>query len=166
MQHADPVPEDAPIFFDARLYPHRSLSPRGFALLMALASLISLGAGLFFWLKGAWPIFGFFGLDLLLLYLAFRHSYRSGRLWEAIQLGRDLVVRRFLPSGRVLTWSFQPHWVRVHLDEPPQHGSQLTLSSHGRSLTIGAFLTPEERQEVAQALRAALQRRNRQPMPA
>jgi hypothetical protein len=44
----------------------------------------------------------------------------------------------------------------VTIDDPPRHDSQLVLSSHGRALAIGAFLTAEERAEVARALRAAL----------
>ena len=44
------------------------------------------------------------------------------------------------------------------MDDPPEHESQLTLASHGRRLVVGAFLTPEERLELARALGAALAR--------
>jgi uncharacterized membrane protein len=42
------------------------------------------------------------------------------------------------------------------MDDPPRRDSWLTLASHGLSLRIGSFLTPAERLELAQALRAAL----------
>ena len=145
------------LLFDAVLYPHRSLSPAGFWLIMGAISLVSFTAGVAFLLKGAWPIFGFFGLDVLLMYWAFKASYRSGRLHETIRLSREaLVIERIQPSGRRQSWRFQPHWLRVELDEPAAHGSRLTLRSHGKSLVVGAFLTPEERAEVAVALRRAL----------
>lgn len=150
-----PTPVPAP--FDAVLYPHRSLGPAGFYVLMAAIVAVSAAVGAGFMLAGAWPVTGFLGLDVVLLYLAFRWNYREGRRAELIRLDGDgLTVRRVAPDGKALEWRFEPHWVRVALDHPPRQGSQLTLRSHGRSLVIGAFLTIEERREVARALEAAL----------
>ena len=97
---------------------------------------------------------GFLGLDVVLLYLAFRWNYRQGRRAEFIRLdGAELAVRRVEPSGRRREWRFDAHWLRVTIDD---RTDQLTLSSHGRTLVVGAFLSPEERLELAKALRAAL----------
>ena len=149
----------AGVYFDAVLMPHRSLSPTGFWVLMTLISAVSFVSGMFFALHGAWPVFGYFGLDVLLIYLAFRASYRSARLYETVKLTTDaLVVERIGPGGRRARWSFQPYWLRVEMDDPPQHHSQLRLTSHGRSLVLGAFLSPGERFEFAAALNAALRR--------
>jgi uncharacterized membrane protein len=146
-----------PARFDAILYPHRSLPPLGFAILMSAVVLVSAAVGAGFVLIGAWPVTGFFGLDVLLLYLAFRWNYRQGRRAELIRLDQQgLAVRRIEPSGRHREWRFEPHWVRVTMDDPPRPDSQLTVGSHGQQLIIGAFLTAEERLEVAKALRAAL----------
>jgi uncharacterized membrane protein len=148
-----------PYLFDAVLYPHRSLGPRGFWLLMGAISLVSFTAGIAFLLRGAWPVFGFFGLDVLLMYWAFKASYRSGRLRETVRLTSDaLTVERVSPGGRVQRWSFQPYWLRVEIDLPARHGSQVVLASHGKRLVVGAFLSPEERGEFAEALREALNR--------
>jgi len=149
----------AGVHFDAVLTPHRSLSPTGFWVLMTLISAVSFVSGMFFALHGAWPVFGYFGLDVLLIYLAFRASYRSARLYETVKLTADaLVVERIGPGRRRARWSFQPYWLRVELDDPPQHHSQLRLTSHGRSLVLGAFLSPGERFELAAALSQALRR--------
>ena len=68
-------------------------------------------------------------------------------------------MRRFAPSGTMREWRFAPFWLRVDIDDPPANdASRLTLSSHGRSLTVGGFLTAPERFALAQALRAALER--------
>ena len=145
------------VWFDAVLHPHRSLSPLGFLILMVALSSVSFATGIAFLLEGAWPIFGFFGLDVLLVYIAFRVNYRSGLIYETLRLTHDeLAVRRVFPSGKSSFWSFQPYWVRVEMDDPPQPDSVLKLSSHGKGLAIGAFLTPEEKLEVARALHAAL----------
>jgi len=149
--------------FDAILHPHTSLSPRGFLLFMALLCAMSFTAGIAFMLAGAWPVFGFFGLDVLIVWLAFRANYRAGRRCERLVLTDDaLTVERVSPGGARRSWRFQPYWLAVVLDEPPRRGAPLTLRSHGRALEIGAFLTPEEKQELAEALRAEL-RRLREP---
>jgi len=148
---------DGDYLFDAVLYPHRSLGPRGFALLMAAIALVGFGGGLAFLLAGAWPVFGFLGLDVALIYWAFKASYRSGRAHEVVRLTeRELTVERVAASGRSRRWSFQPYWLRIEIDDPPEHASQLVLASHGRHLSIGSFLTPQERGEFAAALRQAL----------
>ena len=146
-----------PARFDAVLYPNRSLGRFGFHLLMAAIVLVSGAIGAAFVLAGAWPVTGFLGLDVLLLYLAFRWNYRQGSRAEFIRLdAAGLVVRRVDPEGRAREWRFDANWVRITVEDPPHPGSHLILSSHGRSLVVGAFLSPEERLEVGKALRAAL----------
>ena len=152
----------APVLFDVVLRPNRSLGRPGFIAVMAGVVVVSVGLGTFFLLQGAWPVFGFFGLDILLLYLAFRLSYRSGRLRETITVTADeVVVRRIAPNGRTTEWRFNPYWLRVALDDPVEHESQITLTSHGRSVVIGPFLAPEERASLVRALREALGEANR-----
>jgi uncharacterized membrane protein len=143
--------------FDALLTPNRSLPRAGFLAVMAVVILISVGLGTYFVLHGAWPIFGFFGLDVLLLYLAFRINYRTGRLTEIVRLSADsLLVRRTTMRGKTQEWRFNPFWVRVEVEAPDEHHSRLILASHGERLEIAAFLSPEERLDFANALRDAL----------
>ena len=154
-QHSD-EPE---VLFDAVLSPHRSLSPRGFLALMLAIGGVSFAAGMVFFLVGAWPVVGFLGVDVLLIYLAFKLSYRSARGYESLHLTREgLTVRSVDPRGRERCWRFQPAWLQVEMDDPPRHESRLELRSHGRTLAIGGFLTPGERLDLARALREALER--------
>ena len=157
------TPEPGPVFFDATLHPNRSLSPAGFRILMIIAGVSVLIIGVLFVVAGAWPVFGFSGAEFLLLYIAFRLNYRSGRAYERVRLTeRQLEVMRVGPGGEVGRWEFEPTWLQISMDNPPRHDSQLRLTSHGRSLVIGAFLTPAERVEVADALRDAIAKwRNR-----
>ena len=156
------MPEDVPTrcHFDARLMPHRSLSRRGFHLLMAGVTLTFALVGFSFWSLGAWPVAGFCGLEVLLIWGAFELNYRAGRAHETVRLDRDsLVVTHVDASGRTNVWRFEPAWVRVDHLRPGSEDSMLAIASHGRRLVIGAFLTPEERSEVAGALMAAMERR-------
>ncbi len=148
----------SPVFFDAVLYPHRSLPLHGFLVLMLLLGGVSFAAGVSFVLIGAWPIFGYFGLDVLLVYLAFRASYRSARMHECVRLTEDtLTVERVGQRGERRRWQFQPFWLRVVLEEHDET-SRLVLASHGRELVLGGFLAPQERRRLAAALKDALTR--------
>jgi uncharacterized membrane protein len=154
------------VLFDAVLMPNRSLSPRSARRVLGVVSVVSFGLGVVFLSHGWWPVAGYFGLDVLLLWWAFRACRRAGLLVERLRLTREaLTVARIPPGRSPMVWTFQPTWLRVEIDEPPDEDSQLTLASHGRRLTVGRFLTPAERLEVAQALRAALVQA-RQPVPA
>ncbi len=147
----------SPVYFNAILYPNRSLGRRAFLIVMAIVGGTSFVAGLIFYTMGAWPVAGFYGLDLLLIYIAFKMSYRQGRMREKITLTEEtLEILRILPGGQEKRWTFQPAWVRVAMDDPPEHDSMLTIGSHGRTIIVGAFLAPEERLDLARALQAAL----------
>ncbi len=84
-KHFDPEPPE-PKLFSAELTPHRSLNRTGFLVLMAFLSFVSFAAGVAFWMMGAWPVFGFFGLDVLAVYWAFRINFRHARATEEISV--------------------------------------------------------------------------------
>jgi uncharacterized membrane protein len=149
----DEIREDAAL--DVTLRPYRSLSPAGFVVLMAVIGLAGFATAVAFFLVGAWPVPGFIGLDVALIYLAFRVSYRRARAWERVTLTRStLVVERGAPGCATKSFSFQPYWLRVEID----NAKRLLIASHGKRFEIGAFLHPAERVEFAENLRAALRR--------
>lgn len=152
----DPSGRD-PSRFSAVLTPHNSLGPRGFTVLMAAVGLVSFGTGLFFYMLGAWPVIGFMGLDVALIYVAFKLNFRALRLYETVDLTQDaLTVTRVAPSGKSESWSFNPYWVRLSLEPRLGRSSELSIASHGRRLIIASFLTDPEREDFASALSAAL----------
>jgi uncharacterized membrane protein len=143
--------------FSAILLPHRSLGRKGFITLMGVISAVSFLTGIAFYMKGAWPVLGFFGLDILLIYGAFRLNYRAGRIYETVELSdSELKVTRFHPSGRAESWTFNPYWVRLELEESESTANRLCLRSHGRVLPFGNFLSNDEKRGFAHALSAAL----------
>jgi uncharacterized membrane protein len=159
MSESLPPAAPPPVFLDAVLAPHRSLPPTGFVAVMAIFGGISFIAGTIFVLRGAWPVMGFFGLDVALVYLAFRINYRSARRQERIRLVEDvLTVERIAVRGARSSWRFQPYWLRVTLEEKPDESNRLTISSHGRSLVLGSFLGAGERRSLAALLRDGLAR--------
>lgn len=145
------------VYLDAVLQPHRSLGPKGFALVMGSIAVGGFAIGAAFFMAGAWPVAGFCGLEILLLYIAFKMNYRAARLREHIRLTDEgLEIARHKPDGRITRIRLEPAWLNVTMDDPPEHDSQLVISTRGKGMILGAFLTPAERLEVATALREAL----------
>jgi uncharacterized membrane protein len=143
--------------FSAVLLPHRSLGRKGFIVLMGVISVVSFLTGVAFYMKGAWPVLGFFGLDVVLVYGAFQLNYRAARIYETVELSdSELKVTRFHPSGRAEAWSFNPYWVRLELEESESSANRLSLRSHGRVLPFGNFLSDDEKRGFAHELGAAL----------
>lgn len=156
-----PTAADAePQIFAARLTPHRSLSRRGFRILMGGLGALCFGVGILFWSMGAWPITGFFGLDLALLWLAFRINNRDGRAFEEVRLTRsELVIRRVSPRGRETEIRLNPFWTRLVVERIVDEGVvRIAVTSHGRDHEIGGFLAPEDRASFGDAFAAALSR--------
>jgi uncharacterized membrane protein len=146
------------VFLEAVLYPYRSLSRRGFVTLMAALVAASVVVGVTCIMVGAWPIFGFFGLDVALVYLAFRASYHSARQHEHLRLtAASLTVEHVSARGARRSWRFEPYWLRVIFTETDETNS-LALASHGRTLMLGRFLAPGERRDLAAQLKGALAR--------
>jgi len=124
---------------------------------MAMVSVVSFGTGLLFYLLGAWPVIGFMGLDVLLIYVAFKLNFRALRVYETVDLTNEaLTVTRVEPDGKSQSWSFNPYWVREQVAERVGRTSELSLASHGKRLVFGRFLTDHEREDFAAALVSAL----------
>jgi uncharacterized membrane protein len=154
-----------PELFSALLTPHRSLNRTGFLVLMGCLCVLSFAAGLAFLLMGAWPVLGFFGLDVLAIYWAFRINFRRARASEEITVTpSELRVRRVSHRGHVVEWVLNPLWVRLDQKGDAEFGiERLYLVSRGRRVSIGSFLGPDEKASFAKALLGALQAAKRGP---
>jgi uncharacterized membrane protein len=154
-----------PTIFSATLTPHRSLGRVGFIVLMVLFGGISFVTGMLFLVAGAWPVFGFFGLDVLLLYWAFRLNYRHAEAYEQVTVtSSELKVRKVSHLGRAREWVLNPLWVRIDKVELEDFGiDRLFLVSRGKKLTIASFLGPDEKASFAKELGNALSEARRGP---
>jgi uncharacterized membrane protein len=139
------------------LTPYRSLSRTGFLVLMAAIGLVSFVTGTAFAMIGAWPVLGFFGLDVALVWYAFRRNYRAARQLEAIEItDGKLTLTRIGVDGRPHVTELIAAWVDVRLRRGTDGRTSIALASHGIEHAFGAFLTDDERIELAPALREAL----------
>lgn len=148
---------DRPVF-EALLTPHRSLGRRGFTVLMIVFAGLCLINGFIFLMAGAWPVFGFCGLDIALLFGAFWLNYRSARAREEVSVSRTrLEIRKFAPSGRRTDFLFNPFWARFRVARKEEFGIiGMQVSGEGRTTDVGSFLNPDDRETFASAFSGAL----------
>ena len=145
---------DQPTLFSARVTPHRSLNRTGFMVLMIFIGTVSFVAGIAFLLMGAWPVLGFFGLDVLVIYWAFRINFRSAEATEDIVVTpTELRVRRVNHRGHLIEWSFNPLWVQLEQTGDPEFGiERLYLVSRGRRVSIGILSGAGRKGKLFQSL--------------
>jgi uncharacterized membrane protein len=158
--------ESESTIFSATITPHRSLGQVGFLVLMLVFGGVSFFTGVAFLLMGAWPVFGFFGLDVLLLYGAIRLNNRHAAAYEEIKVtSSTLTVRKVSHRGMSREWLLNPLWVRLDRETIEDFGvARLFLVMRDKQLTVANFLSPAERETFAQALGNALAEARRGPV--
>ncbi len=144
--------------FSATLRPHRSLGPEGLAMLMALVGGACLIASLVFWSLGAWPVVGFLGLDIAIVWFAFSHNLRAARAFEVVTVSRTaLTIRKVAPGGRVREIRINPLWARLEVTDRGKDGvGAITVRAREKVVPVGVFLNRDERKSFARAFGAAL----------
>ena len=157
-----------PPLLELTLTPHRSLPRHGFVALMAALIGFNFAAGLVFLIAGAWPVIGFLGLDVLLVWIAFKLNYARARQAEKLLFYSDrLAIWRRDHWGREAVVDLQPYWLRVRVVRQQGAVVRLLLTSHGRRYAIGQFLAPDERERLALHIDQVLSAlRDGRPLPA
>ncbi|MDZ7823457.1 MAG: DUF2244 domain-containing protein [Ahrensia sp.] len=150
--------DEAKPIFAARLMPHRSLSAGGFALMMVIVASICVSNAYFYVTLGAWPVAIFFFVDVALLYLAFKLSYRTGQMREEVTVRRDaLHVRKIAANGAEREHTYNPYWAKFQVERHDEIGiTSMRIIGEGYQSTIGAFLNPDDKESFANAFSAAL----------
>ncbi|WP_332680875.1 DUF2244 domain-containing protein [Bosea sp. (in: a-proteobacteria)] len=151
--------------FDATITPHRSLGADGFRLVMTLVCLSSIVASVPFVLLGAWPVAGFFGLDILALFIAFKVNFNAARAFERIVVTPlEVMLRQVSHRGKEAIWRSNPVWTKLEREHDEDYGlMRLDLVSRGSRVVVASALSPQEREGFAQALGAALAEARRGP---
>ena len=144
------------VYMDAELSPARSLSPRGFTVFMGILTAFSLILGLHFLSLGLFPVIGFFGLDILLVWLAFRHSFSKQAQRTYVRVTAERIDMRHTGDGKPREASLPTAFAQVSLENSPR--GAIRISSSGRTYAIGRFLSPQDRSDFTACLKDALTR--------
>lgn len=142
-----------------QLWPHRSLTQRGFVWFIGLtAALVALPLLAILGSPALWATLPFILAALWAVWFALHKNGRDRDIIEVLRLSPDHVTLvRHGPRGQRQEWEANPYWVRVTLyTEGGPVPNYLTLTGGGREVEIGAFLSEDERPALAHDLRARL----------
>lgn len=144
---------------DLTLTPNRSLDRLHSRWLIAAVGGVFLLFGMRLLFLGAWPVLPFMLADLLLLAWAFRASYRSGRAYEWLRIEDGwLTLCRVSPNGQRRPIRFDPYRTQARLERLALDQNRLWLTSGAQRASVGAFLSPAEREALLPVLSAGLAR--------
>jgi uncharacterized membrane protein len=143
-------------YMDAVITPHRSLSERGFIILITVVTLANCCSAAVFVYMGAVFVPFFLGLDLLAVVVAFMVSFRAARRIERVQVtARDIVITHEAPNWSRVVWESPTAFTRVAVAED-DGAIDLRLAISGREVAVAQALSPRERGEFAKALQQAI----------
>lgn len=150
--------------FAAQLTPHRAMSPKTVRWVIAFTAVLASIPGILFYALGAWPVVGFMGLDVALLWWAMTKNLKEGEAFEEITLWPDeLHIRQVSATGEEQIKAFNPFWVKfsTRLDHANEIVTGLHISHRGEKMEIGAFLNPDDKKSFSQVFGNALAKANR-----
>lgn len=149
----------APILFEATIVPHRSLSPHGLRILIAVIAVLCATMALRFWLIGAWPVAGFAVIEIGLAAWLLTLNARRARACELVLLTETEVrIIRIDPRGRREERRVESAWLNVVVEEGPGRVPKLLLAARHVREEIGTVLGETAKRDLAAALAAALYR--------
>lgn len=145
------------LYLDRVVTPKRSLSRMGVILLMVPFAVVNVLFGALMYVKGATVVPVFLGLDVAALGLALWLNFREGRRGERVTVSaEEIAVARVDPPKSKEVWRSATAFTRVEFKDPGRHASRLSLATRGQELTLGARLSPVEREAFARDLEAAV----------
>jgi uncharacterized membrane protein len=146
--------------FAATLTPHRSLTPAGKRIVIALVAALALVPGVVFYVAGAWPVVGFMGLDVLGIWLALTISMRGGKAYEVLTLWTTaLELKKVDPKGKEEVLTFVPAQVRFVVDRDyNERVTGLWLKGGDAKVPLGAFLSNDEKLSLSKVFGTALRK--------
>ena len=135
---------------------NNSLSSIGRRFVFGFILTVSLGIAVAFSLVfGAWPIMPFAGIEMVVLYLAFRYMDRHAGDYERITIRGDSVAIEVREGSRVTRHELNRCWAQVVCEAD---GVRLALRSHGRDVEVGRHMRDEQRADMARELKRELRR--------
>ncbi|MBS0331190.1 MAG: DUF2244 domain-containing protein [Proteobacteria bacterium] len=150
-------------YMDAVIRPHRSLSERGFIILISVVTAANCCSAAVFVHMGATFVPFFLAIDIVAILVAFGVSYGSARQVERVRItARDVVVTYETPQWSRVVWESPTAFTRVNLHKEEGRVMGLTLALSGRQASVAQALSPRERGEFAEALQNAISEARRE----
>lgn len=151
------------LYMDAEIRPNRSLSERGFVVLISVITIANVASAAVFIALGAHLVPVFLGIDVIAVVFAFLASFRAAKRVERVRVSRtDVVVTRETPQSSEVIWESPTAFTRVSVEkDADERVVDLKLALSAKTASVAAALSPSERADFARALEDALWRAKR-----
>ena len=144
-------------YLDIKIYRNQSLTTRGLYILMFFITIPASYIGISFYVLGAWPVLGFMGFEILLIYIAFKILFYKNKFYEHIILDNEKLNILFKKKHKIIKKiELEPTWVQVKIEKIYENEDTLILSSHGKKIILANYLIPEERLKLAGKIKSGL----------
>ena len=144
-------------YLDIKIYRNQSLTTRGLYILMFFITIPASYIGISFYVLGAWPVLGFMGFEILLIYIAFKILFYKNKFYEHIILDKEKLNILFKKKNKIIKKiELEPTWVQVKIEKIYENEDTLILSSHGKKIILANYLIPEERLKLAGKIKSGL----------
>lgn len=144
-------------YLDIKIYRNQSLTTRGLYILMFFITIPASYIGISFYVLGAWPVLGFMGFEILLIYIAFKILFYKNKFYEHIILDNEKLNILFKKKNKIIKKiELEPTWVQVKIENIYENEDTLILSSHGKKIILANYLIPEERLKLAGKIKSGL----------
>ena len=144
-------------YLDIKIYRNQSLTTRGLYILMFFITIPASYIGISFYVLGAWPVLGFMGFEILLIYIAFKILFYKNKFYEHIILDSEKLNILFKKKNKIIKKiELEPTWVQVKIEKIYENEDTLIVSSHGKKIILANYLIPEERLELAGKIKSGL----------
>jgi uncharacterized membrane protein len=151
------------VYMDAEIRPNRSLSERGFIILISVVTLANCASAAVFLAVGATFVPFFLAVDVLAVVVAFVVSFRAARRIERVQVtASEIRITHETPQWSKLVWESPTAFTRVRVEKEEERTVALKLALSGREAEVAAALSPRERADFAKALERAIWRAKRE----
>lgn len=144
-------------YLDIKIYRNQSLTTRGLYILMFFITIPASYIGISFYVLGAWPVLGFMGFEILLIYIAFKILFYKNKFYEHIILDSEKLNILFKKKNKIIKKiELEPTWVQVKIEKIYENEDTLIVSSHGKKTILANYLIPEERLKLAGKIKSGL----------
>lgn len=131
-----------------------SLSPSQLGKAYACLCFMSLAAGAFFLLHGAWQVFAFSLLEMAAVGIAFIHYGRHATDHEHVVLMDGFVLIECVCAGKTKRIELNAYWIKF---TPPSASNALIhLEAKGVKIELGRYVTEGKRKQIAEEIRQGL----------
>ena len=150
--------------FEILLKPNSSLTGATRILFLGSIFFICSVIGIGFFLAGGIMILPFAGLEIILVYLAFRLSFNWSNQKQIIILSKDHVEVRVDGLTEFFTWKEFRSFATFNISKDQSMEDKISFRSKGKEIYVGNFLNKEDKEKLKEEVALIIQKLNAFPV--